>query len=156
MIACIGNYARLMCLVSLNDLALDLYNFDPNIKLGNWTLLLICELNKYVSRMGILVTGAGRQCSLLVLSCRHLQHGMDQKLSLWTLNTEPFLHLPRSSPVNLPPGQSTPTPPRPNGSDRGFPRAIWTQRGGKFMQPSWAELSSDLTESGKYWSVTPA
>ena len=35
MIACIGNYARLMCLVSLNDLALDLYNFDPNIKLGN-------------------------------------------------------------------------------------------------------------------------
>ena len=35
MIACIGNYARLMCLVSLYDLALDLYNFDPNIKLGN-------------------------------------------------------------------------------------------------------------------------
>ena len=43
MISYIANYARLMCLVSLNDLVLDLYNFDPNIKVGNSTIDLWVE-----------------------------------------------------------------------------------------------------------------
>ena len=124
-----------MCLVSLNDLALDLYNFDPNIKLGNWTLLLICELNKYVSRMGILVTGAVRQCCPVSTYNTQLSPGAP-------LNTQHSTNSPSAQVQSISRQASPPpTPPRPNGSDRGFPRAIWEQRGGKFMQPSPAELS---------------
>ena len=149
----------LLCLVSSNDLALDLYNFDPNIKLGNWTLLLICELNKYVSRMGILVTGAARQCSLTVLSCLHLQHWMDHRElspgATLSLNIEPFLRFSCHPYVGVcqaiwgrksfPPASAVhstlqPPPPRPNGSDRPFsPGQTGSSEAENLCKPSPAE-----------------